>query len=277
MDPRITAARPDIADIALADRLFAPYYARAEPRRCNSAAAMLRAAPSDAATAVSQILPGEEFHLLDISGDWCWGYCAIDGYVGYLPTAALRAMDATPTHLVGTTGALVFARPDIKAPLLGTLPVGSRVAGTVVDGFLALADGGHLHPRHIVPIAARAADPVAIACSLAGMPYLWGGRGGGGIDCSGLVQIALARCGTSAPRDSDQQAASVGTALDADMPARRGDLIFFPGHVGLMVDGHHIVHANAYAMAVTIDPLADVVARIAADHAQPILNRRRLP
>jgi len=278
LDPRVTAVRRDIADIALADRLFAPHYARAEPHWCGDAAVMLRAAPPSADTAaVSQLLPGEQFNVLDITGGWAWGYCAADHYVGYVPENALNANDAGCTHIVSAIGAILFARPDIKAPVIRTYPIGSRVSGTVDGAFLAVPSGGHLHLRHLVPTDAVAADPVSVSCTLIGMPYLWGGRGGGGIDCSGLVQHVLGRAGLAAPRDSDQQRAALGVALPDGVPLKRGDLIFFPGHVGLMVDEANLIHANAHAMAVTIDPLSEVVARIAVDHAQPILSRRRLP
>jgi cell wall-associated NlpC family hydrolase len=269
--------RRDIADIALADRLFAPHYARAQPLHCRGAATMVRAAALHDAPAVSQLLPGESFCVLDIGGDWSWGYCAADGYVGYVRSAALAPPGVDATHLVTAATALIFTAPDIKAPLAGTFPVGSRIAGRIAGEFLALDAGGYVHHRHCTAVDDHADDPVTVACALVGMPYLWGGRGAGGIDCSGLVQLALARCGRSVPRDSDQQRAAVGTALADDTPATRGDLVFFPGHVGLMVDAERLVHANAYWMAVTIDPLADVVARIATTHETPILARRRLP
>lgn len=235
------------------------------------------APPSEAATAVSQLLPGERFDVLDISGGWAWGYCAADHYVGYVPETALNAIDAGCTHIVIATSALLFAGPDIKAQVVGAYPVGSRVAGTVDGAFLVLSSGACLHLRHLVPVDDIAPDPVSVACALNGMPYLWGGRGGGGIDCSGLVQFAFGRAGIAVPRDSDQQRAALGHALPDDEALRRGDIVFFPGHVGLMVDSENLVHANAFAMAVTIDPLSDVVARIAIDHAQPILSRRRMP
>lgn len=273
LDPRINAYRRDIADIDLADRLFAPYYARAEQCRCAAEAAMILAAPSSDAPAVSQLVHGEGFAVLDIVGGWAWGRCAHDGYVGYVAAAALGAV-AAPSHVVHAPIALLFARPDIKAPVIGRWPIGARFAGAEADSFIE-TDAGFVHRRHAAPIGRIAPDPVAIAERMIGQPYLWGGRGGGGIDCSGLVQIALGLAGTPAPRDSDLQRA-LGRALGDKESLERGDLIFFPGHVGLMVDGEHMVHANAWWMAVTIEPLADIVARLAPDHARPILARRRI-
>ncbi|WP_240499923.1 NlpC/P60 family protein [Sphingomonas montana] len=274
-DPRITAARRDIADIALADRVFAPHYVRPMPRICGDRATMLHTTPDAATAAVSQLLPGEPFAVLDIRGDWCWGYGALDQYLGHVRIDALRPVGDPATHIVTAPQTLLFARPDIKTPAPIALPIGSRIAGRADGAFLALTGGGFVPAGHVIPVTTQAADPVTVARSLVGMPYLWGGRGGGGIDCSGLVQLAHGLCGIPAPRDSDQQAAALGTALPADVPLQRGDLVFFPGHVGMMVDGDRMIHANAHWMAVVVEPLADVLARFPGDGGDAIVARRR--
>ena len=274
VDRRVNALRADIADIALAGEIFAPHYARPLPRGCVVSSEMVRDAPDASARATSELLMGEAFDLIDTSGGWAWGSCGHDRYVGYLPATALGEPIAA-SHIVTARAALVFAEADIKAPVVARWPMGARFAGTALGAFLRV-DAGFVHDRHVASIAAPAAVPVAIAEQLLGAPYLWGGRSGEGLDCSGLVQLALGLCGIPAPRDSDQQRATLGMALADDAALARGDLVFFPGHVGLMADAERIVHANAHAMAVTIEPLSDVVARLAKDHPRPILARRRL-
>lgn len=255
------AYRSDLADLALAGSLFAPHYARAEVRSCQAATTPLRSAPAEGATAVSELIRGEPFVIIDVAGPWAWGYTQHDHYVGYARLEALgEHIDAT--HVVGGLAALVFASPSIKAPVYARLPMGARLAGTVDGDFLVL-DQGFVHHRHVRPLDAPAADPVAVALSLVGAPYRWGGRSGDGLDCSGLVQLAHAFAGAALPRDSDQQAGT-GRPLGSGEPLRRGDLVFFPGHVGIMADEANLVHANAYWMAVTVEPLADVLARGAA-------------
>ena len=233
---------------------------------------MIRSAPSTEATAVSQLLHGEGFAVLDISGGWAWGRCLHDDYVGYLPDSALGP-DPGATHCVTAPRAPVFAQADIKAPVVAGWSLGSRFAGEEAGAFVRTG-AGFLHARHVAPIALAGTDPVGIAERLLGQPYLWGGRGDGGIDCSGLVQLALGLCGIAAPRDSDLQRA-LGTEVAADMPLRRGDLMCLPGHVGLMADATHLLHANAHWMAVTVEPLADVIARLAA--GTPVMRRRLAP
>lgn len=271
LDRRVAAVRRDIADVALADRVFAPHYAKPLVHGCARAAAPLLAEPDAGATAVSELLHGEDFAVLDVAGGFAWGYCCHDHYVGYVVLDALAEPFAA-THRVSAPAALVFARPDIKAPVLARLPMGARLAGTAEGAFL-LTTAGAVHLAHVAPLDQAAADPVAVAERLVGQPYRWGGRSGDGLDCSGLVQLALAFAGVAAPRDSDQQQA---LGHPAEGQARRGDLVFFPGHVGLMVDAERLVHANAHWMMTVVEPLADVVARLAPTLPEPIIARRRL-
>jgi hypothetical protein len=253
--------------------LFAPHYARAETCRCTADAATLRARPSRDAPAISQLVHGEGFALIDKAGGWAWGRCLHDDYVGYLRADALGPMQ-TLTHRVTVPLALVFANPDIKAPVVKALAIGAQVAGKEEDGYLRI-DEGYIHARHAAPLSVVEADPVTVAERMLGAPYRWGGRGAEGVDCSGLIQRALELAGIPAPRDSDMQR-QLGEALPEDTPLRRGDLIFFPGHVGFMLDEARLLHANAYWMSTVIEPLADVVARLKPTHAQPIIARKRI-
>jgi cell wall-associated NlpC family hydrolase len=213
------------------------------------------------------LLPGEAFAVLEISGGWAWGYCRHDHYVGYVEAIAL--VDAPPpTHLVAALEAPILPEPSIHVPALATLPMGARVAGHEHNGFLA-TDTGFLAFTQVRPIDAYERDPVAVAERLLGAPYLLGGRSPRGIDCSGLVQLSLAFCGIRAPRDSDQQRV-LGELLAEDAALQRGDLIFFEGHVGMMMDAERLIHATVHTNKTLIEPLADVAAR------NPILQRRRL-
>jgi cell wall-associated NlpC family hydrolase len=264
--------RRDVADVALADRVFAPHYARPLDHSCIVPRVPLYAAPSDEAAAVSELLFGECFAAVDCSGDWAWGFCRQDRYVGYVPVAAI-GMAATASHIVATPAALVFARADIKAPVLARLPMGARlISSGEADAFVETS-GGFVHARHVRPLGHTEADPVAVAERLIGTPYRWGGRSGHGIDCSGLVQLAHALCGIALPRDSDQQRDAFGHALAADEPLRRGDLIFLPGHVAIVADETTVLHANAHWMATVREPIADMLAR-QPDPAAFVARRR---
>jgi cell wall-associated NlpC family hydrolase len=267
LDERVHAYRRDIADIALAGQLFAPHYARPLIRGCGTRQAFVRYAPSDEARIASELLPGEEFAVLEISGGWAWGYSRHDHYVGYVEIISL--IEAPPaTHLVAAPEAAILPEPDIHVPHLATLPMGARVTGQEQSGFL-LTDVGYLSFTQVRPLDAVERDPVGVAERLLGAPYLLGGRSPRGIDCSGLVQVSLAFCGIPSPRDSDQQRV-LGTALDDGAPLKRGDLIFFDGHVGFMADEAKLIHATAHTGAVVVEPLADVHAR------NPVIARRRL-
>jgi cell wall-associated NlpC family hydrolase len=227
--------------------------------------APVREAPSHGATLVTEALHGERVTIYESDGEgWAWGQLMADGYVGWLPAAALLAPGPAATHRVAALRTLVFPGPSIKLPPLEALPLGAEVCVTrEQDGFAVTAAGGYLPARHLAELDSEETDFVAVAERFLGTPYLWGGKSSLGIDCSGLVQVALTACGVLCPRDSDMQQAALDTPAELST-IKRGDLVFWKGHVAVARDSASLIHANAFHMAVAIEPLAEAVARIHA-------------
>ena len=284
-DPRTTPARPDLAAQHLEGRVTAARFVSGTELEVRDAQAPVRRQPSPEAPLDTEALHGEQVTIYDDNGDgWCWGQLRADGYVGWIPTNALSQPGPPPTHRVAALRTLVFPVRSIKAPPLDALPFGSRVAisTTQRDGggdLTDLASGFCIPTRHLAPLESTEPDFVAVAERFLGVPYLWGGKTSLGIDCSGLVQTALTACGIGCPRDSDMQERALGTPLPADDPAewRRGDLIFWNGHVAIVRDDETIVHANAFHMAVAIEPTRDAVRRIADAGNEVVSVKRVLP
>ena len=274
LDHRIDAARHDLADIALAGGVFAPYFAEPHLLRVISGPADLRESPAAEARLGSQLLHGEQFAVLESEAGWSWGYGLHDHYVGYVETARLGDAPA-PDHIVAARLAPVYAGPDRRGEPIGERPMGERFATTPADSFMAI-EGGFVLADDMLALETRAPDPIAIGERLIGTPYLWGGRSGAGVDCSGLVQLTCAFAGIAAPRDSDQQQRALGAPLAEGEPLRRGDIVFFPNHVGVMRDAMMLLHATQHHGATVAEPLADVVARIGREHPRPVLERRRV-
>ncbi|MBM3518753.1 MAG: NlpC/P60 family protein [Alphaproteobacteria bacterium] len=281
-DPRIHAYRQDVAAEALRGRVQAARFVPGSRRQVLSGIAPLRAAPRADAEQVSELLHGEILVVYDqteIEGTaWCWGQAERDGYVGYLPTAATSHDVWQPTHRVTTPRAHLRPEPNVKAPPLDTLCMNAPLAviGTH-DGYAELARGGWVAASCVGTPEAVAEDYVGTACRLLETPYLWGGRTALGVDCSGLVQTALASAGLAVPRDTDQQAAAIGIALAASDLAsvRRGDIIYWRGHCALVVDQDTLIHANAHDMRVALAGLAATVERYRRDLALLVSVIRR--
>lgn len=272
LDPRVNAYRADLADMALAGRIFAHYYAFPARRACIAAHAPLHAEPDRNATMTSELLFGETFAVIDRSTAWAWGYCEHDHYVGYLPAEALGEASQPGTAML-SDDVDVHEAPDSGSAVIASLPMGARIDATAQDGWIETPLG---FVAEASVITAPQTDPVAVAERLIDAPYVWGGRTRSGIDCSGLVQIAFGQCGIDLPRDSDLQMAASGADLPDDADLQRADIVFFPNHVGLMTDRETLLHATHHHGKVVTEPLAHVVARIAAEHEVPILTRKRI-
>ena len=275
-DPRLTPARPDLAAAFLRGRVEAARFVEGERRAVVESNAPLRRRPAPDAPLETEALFGETVIVYEEHEGWAWGQLERDGYVGYLPAAALG--DATPaTHRVATLRAHAYPGPSIKLPPLRALAFGALVAIVRREGDFAVGnDGAHYWARHLVPADSLEADVVEVARRFLGVPYLWGGRTAEGLDCSGLVQTAFRAVGVAAPRDSDMMEASLGERLGADTPLRRGDLVFWRGHVGLISGEDALLHANGFHMLVVEEPFREACRRIEANGGGPVTSARRV-
>ena len=282
-DPRTTPARPDLAAQHLKGKVVAARFVAGTELEVRDAQAPVRREPAPDAPLDTEALHGERVTVYDQNGEgWYWGQLNGDGYVGWMPANALCRPGPPPTHRVAALRTFVFPGRSIKASPVDALSFGSRVAvklqqrdpsGDLTD----LASGFCIPTRHIAPIESREPDFVAVAERFVGVPYLWGGKTSLGLDCSGLVQIALTASDIACPRDSDMQERELGAALPiGDLAAlRRGDLVFWKGHVAIMRDDRSIVHANAFHMAVAIEPVGEALRRI-ADAGSHVTSIKRL-
>lgn len=273
-DPRLHPYRDDLAAEYLRDRIQAPRYVEGDPYRIGVSHLPLRREPKPDAPLETEGLYGETVKVYDRKGGWGWAQLQ-DGYVGYLPMDGLAEDVAEPTHWLVALRSYLYPAPDIKTPPLDLISMNALLAVGGREGpFLKLETGGYVFARHAKPFETAAEDYVAVAETFLGTPYLWGGRTSLGIDCSGLVQLSLQAAGFECPRDTDMQRDALGEALADPDDLRRGDLVFWPGHVGIMRSTVTLLHANAHHMAVAAEPLEDAKERIASEGAADMVVRR---
>ena len=287
LDPRLNAFRPDLADVALKGQVESTRFVEGTARRVIAPSAPLKAEPRADASQASEVLRGEVFTVFeDTPEGWSWGQLQTDRYVGYVPTDALGSLAPEPTHRLAALRTFIYPGPDMKLPPIAPISFGARVtlgreAVTRNTPYREIAGGqGWIVAVAAEPVSAPPAnDFVTVSERFLNVAYLWGGRTSLGLDCSALVQLALMAAGKSAPRDTDLQEKMLGVAVEGGIgtPLHRGDLVFWKGHVGIMIDGEYLIHSTGHHMAVVIEPLAEVVARIGAKTSQPTSVKRLAP
>jgi hypothetical protein len=277
-DRRVTPARADIAAEYLRGRVEAHRFVQGRLMTVREPSAPLRVRPRPDAPLGSEALYGETCTIYETDEEgWSWGQLDADGYVGYLPANALAPLGPLPTHRVAALRTFVYPAASIKPPPVAALSMGSLVHRVDQSGPFIAIESGFIWADHLVPVESRAPDFVEVATRFLHTPYLWGGRTSLGLDCSGLAQLALAAAGVPAPRDSDMIERTFNRKLRVGQDdLRRGDLVFWKGHVGIMVDATALLHANGHHMQVVVEPLETACARILAAGAGAVTSVSRL-
>ncbi|WP_105984391.1 MULTISPECIES: NlpC/P60 family protein [unclassified Brucella] len=282
LDRRLNAYRPDLADERLRGQVEASRFVAGTPMQVSAPVVDLRAEPRMDSGPQTQMIFGDKVRVFEDMDGWCWVRAERDGYVGYVSAASLERPDGDATHMVVVPRTFVYPGSDLHFPHTMALSLGSRVkivgeAETRGTKYVLLASGEALIASHVAPLGQYASDYVAVAETLLYTPYLWGGSSGFGIDCSGLVQLCMFVAGRNVLRDSDMQQKTLGEVVQPDgayANLRRGDLVFWKGHVAICTSPDMLIHANGHTMTVTLEPLQDAIKRIAYLYDLPTLIRR---
>lgn len=281
-DKRLHAYRPDRADIALKGVVTAAEYVVGSPARVVASVVDMKNEPIETSEAGSQLLLGETVAVFEDADGWSWVQADRDRYVGYVSSSTLGPVGDPPTHVAAVPRTFLYTGPDLRHPVHMACSMGSRL--TIVEivqtrgtAYGVLPDGTAVIASHLHPVSQHFDDYVAVAETFLETPYLWAGKSGFGLDCSGLVHLAALMCGHAVQRDSDMQAQSIGEAIDPGPDRtglRRGDMVFWKGHIGIMTDAATMLHASGHAMRVVREPLAAAVERIAVLYGEPTGYRR---
>lgn len=266
LDKRLNPYRADLAAAYLRGEVEADRFVESEDFQVVSPRAPLLRRGEKHAPMDTELLFGETFRVYESEGEWCWGQSEQDDYVGYVALKQLQQPVGVASHRVVSLRTFLYPEPDIKSRPAMPLSMNAKLVVTGAEGkFVELAGGGYVVSSHISKIDTYAADFVAVAEEFLGVPYLWGGRDARGLDCSGLVQMSMERCGIACLRDTDLQEATLGERLPDPQNLsglRRGDLIFWNGHVGIMSSSETLLHANATHMRTAKEPIIEAVRRI---------------
>lgn len=280
LDRRLNAYRADLADARLKTLVTADSYVTGALAQVSVPVAPLRPSPDVNCGIDTELLLGERVVVFERENGFAWVQSDVDQYVGYLPETMLSDR-IEPTHRIIAPRTFLYSRAELRTYPIAALSMGSEVTVTATEttrgtDYFITDKGEAIIANHCVPINTYPKlDYVTIAARLLETPYLWGGRSGLGIDCSGLVQLSLAMTGVCVPRDTDMQQASIGHNIEREQLIR-GDLVFWKGHVGIMEDNKILLHANGHTMSVSRENLDSAIERIGWLYERPTAYKRFL-
>ena len=239
LDKRLVPANSRIGWVKSRPKCDAPNLVDGELKSVVSQFANLQFEPKG--DRVRQLVYGDTFRVLEENEGFSFGFSNFDGYVGYIQKDKLKKQIRQTTHWVSSIATHIYAQPDLKKECLGSLSFGSQLEIVNVEkNFCETIDGGFIPRQHLRERKIFYSDPVMVAQLFLGTPYLWGGNTCWGIDCSGLIQAAFRGCGIDLPADSDQQEAVCRKVSEVNK-LKRNDLIFWDGHVGLVIDPNNLI------------------------------------
>ena len=276
-DPRLHAYRPDIADVRLRDRVDSARFVEGRRLQVMQPIIAVHKTPARDSIQLTQALLGETLMCFEVREGWAFVQLDADHYVGYVSSNALTASIQVTTHRVAVPSTLRYPAPDLKSQPVSFIPMNASVSVEADEGrFSRLQDGHYIWSGHLRSLGTHAPDYVAVAEQFLQAPYYWGGKSIWGLDCSGLVQVALDASGIASQRDSDMQEQTLGTSLPVEQlgDLRRGDLVFWNGHVGILTDSQTLLHANGHHMLVVKEPLDDAIKRIANSYGRVTAIKR---
>ena len=273
MDPRVTPANETVACSPLKGKIKHSNFVEGKNYQINVPSVDLLGAPEGKRN--RQLIYGSKVKYFSAAKGWAFIQNTYDNYVGYVPENTI-ASETQKTHIVTAPLAHVFMEPNIKSKNIEILPLAARVSGEVIENGFLETELGWISVSQLKRKTELSKDPVEVSKLLQNAPYLWGGNTTLGIDCSGLIQISLLLCGIDCPGDSDQQMNTLGQNIDIGSPRKKGDIIFWKGHVAWALNERQILHANAYHMATVIEEANEAIERIKKQDNNSVIAHKRL-
>ena len=224
---------------------------------------------------VTQILLGEDFKSQNKIGKFYKGYKAYDKYKGFIEAKDLHLDKNKKTHKIISKECNVYKKPNNKYKLNKKIFFNTRISILNDKNNFIQTKNGWILKKNIKPINFRKKHFLDNIKLYLNTKYLWGGNSPKGLDCSALVQELLKFNNIYCPRDSKDQKKFFRKEISIKN-IRKGDLLFWKGHVAIALSNKKLVHAFGARKKVVIMGIKETIKKIYSKSKLPLLCVKRI-
>jgi hypothetical protein len=206
---------------------------------------------------VTQILYGDNFKILEQSSSWIKIKNDLDNYKGYIENKKFSS-NCKNTHKVFTLAANLYSQPKNSAKIKKKLSFLSKVSITKKINNFYKFDKFWISKNSLKKINYRNKNFFYGIRNFINVKYKWGGKHYSGVDCSGLIQLFFNYNNKFCPRDAKDQIKYFKKKISLGN-IKRNDLIFWKGHVALVISKNKLLHAYGPLKKVVIMPIKKTI------------------
>jgi gamma-D-glutamyl-L-lysine dipeptidyl-peptidase len=229
---------------------------------------------TESSEVVTQLLYGDIFKKININKSWIKIKNISDNYKGYIKNKKF-ASDIKNTHKVCVLYSNIYSKPNIRNKVNKKLSFGSMVSVTNKKGRFYKFESSWIKKNDVKKISFKRKDVFSDVNKFLNIKYKWGGKNFNGIDCSALVQLFLNFNNRFCPRDSKDQLKYFKKKIKIN-EVKKNDLIFWKGHVAIVLSKKKLIHAYGPFKKVIIMSINNTIKRIDKTAGLKVIGIRRI-
>jgi len=223
---------------------------------------------------VTQLLYGDTFKKLEQKSSWIKIKNDLDNYIGYIKSEKF-SQNHKNTHKVSVLCSNLYLKPNNKNKIRKKLSFGSKIKVTNKKRNFYKFDNFWIKKKDLKKISFKTKNSFKNINKFINVKYKWGGKHFSGVDCSGLIQLFLNFNNKFCPRDTKDQIKYFKKKIEMQN-IMKNDLIFWRGHVAIILSKKKLIHAYGPSKKVLIMSTNYTIKRIEKTTNLKVIGIRRI-